>query len=56
VEMETAGLYTLAAKFNVRALTVLTVTDNLVTGESTTAEQWETGFTQMAKIALDIAP
>ncbi len=56
VEMETAGLYTLAAKFNVRAVTVLTVTDNLVTGESTTAEHRETGFTQMAKIALDIAP
>ena len=56
VEMETAGLYTLAAKFNVRALTVLTVTDNLVTGESTTAEQRERGFTQMAEIALDIAP
>ncbi len=56
VEMETAGLYTLAAKFGVRALTVLTVTDNLVTGESTTAEQRERGFTQMAEIALDIAP
>jgi purine-nucleoside phosphorylase len=56
VEMETAGLYTLAAKFNVRALTVLTVTDSLVTGETTTAGQRERGFTQMAEIALEIAP
>jgi purine-nucleoside phosphorylase len=56
VEMETAGLYTLAAKFNVRALTVLTVVDSLVTGESSTAEQREKGFTQMAEIALEIAP
>ncbi len=56
VEMETAGLYTLAAKLDVRALTVLTVTDSLVTGDSTTAEQRERGFTQMAEIALEIAP
>jgi purine-nucleoside phosphorylase len=54
--METAGLYTLAAKFKVDALSVLTVSDSLVTGESSTAEQRETGFTQMAEIALEISP
>jgi purine-nucleoside phosphorylase len=56
VEMETSGLYTLAAKFGVDALSVLTVSDSLVTGESSTAEQRERGFTQMAKIALEISP
>jgi purine-nucleoside phosphorylase len=56
VEMETSGLYTLAAKFNVDALSVLTVSDSLATGEFATAQQRERGFTQMAKIALEISP
>jgi purine-nucleoside phosphorylase len=56
VEMETSGLYTLAAKFKVSALSVLTVSDSLVTGEFATAEQRERGFTHMAKIALEISP
>ena len=55
-EMETSGLYTLAAKFKVDALSVLTVSDSLVTGESSTAEQRERDFPQMAKIALEISP
>ncbi len=55
VEMETAGLYTLAAKFNARALSILTVSDNLVTHESATAEQREKDFPLMAEIALEIA-
>ena len=55
-EMETSGLYTLAAKFKVDALSVLTVSDSLVTGESSTAEQREKGFLLMAEIALEIAP
>ena len=55
VEMETSGLYTLAAKFNVSALSVLTVSDSLVTGEFSTAEQRERGFIQMAEIALKIS-
>ncbi|WP_339612106.1 purine-nucleoside phosphorylase, partial [uncultured Planktosalinus sp.] len=36
VEMETAGLYTVAAKHNVNALSILTISDSLVTGEKTT--------------------
>ena len=55
-EMETTGLYTLAAKFKVDALSVLTVSDSLVTGESATALQRERGFPRMAEIALEIAP
>ena len=56
VEMETSGLYTLAAKFKVRALSVLTVSDSLVTGEFATADQRERGFMQMAEIALQVSP
>jgi purine-nucleoside phosphorylase len=56
VEMETAGLYTLAAKFKVDALSILTVSDSLVTDEATSAEQRERGFSRMAEIALEIAP
>jgi purine-nucleoside phosphorylase len=56
VEMETAALYTLAAKFGVDALSILTVSDGLVTGERATAEQRERGFTAMAELALKIAP
>jgi purine-nucleoside phosphorylase len=55
-EMETSGLYTLAAKFKVDALSVLTVSDSLVTGASATAEQRERDFPQMAEIALEITP
>ena len=56
VEMETAGLYTLAAKFNIQALSILTVSDSLVTGEEATAKEREQSYTQMAEIALEIAP
>jgi len=54
-EMECNGLYTLAAKFNISALSVLTVSDSLVTGDTATAEQREKDFPLMAKIALEIA-
>lgn len=52
VEMETAGLYTIAAKFKVRALSILTVSDSLVTGESTTSKERQTSFRKMIEIAL----
>jgi len=55
VEMETAALYTLAARFRARALTVLTVSDHLVTSEHTTAEDRQETFSQMVEIALDAA-
>ena len=55
-EMETSGLYTLAAKFKIDALSILTVSDSLATGEFSTAEQREKGFLLMAEIALEIAP
>ncbi|TML30383.1 MAG: purine-nucleoside phosphorylase [Actinobacteria bacterium] len=55
VEMETAALYTLAARFRARALTVLTVSDHIVTSEHTTAEDRQETFSQMVEIALDAA-
>jgi purine-nucleoside phosphorylase len=53
VEMETAALYTLAAKFNVNALTILTVSDSFITHEVTTAEERQKTFNQMIEIALE---
>jgi purine-nucleoside phosphorylase len=55
VEMESAALYTLAAKHGARALTVCTVSDSLVTGESTTADERERTFSAMVEIALATA-
>ncbi|MDI3310275.1 MAG: purine-nucleoside phosphorylase, partial [Thermoanaerobacterium sp.] len=55
VEMETAGLYTLAAKYGVDALTILTVSDSLVTGHATSAEERQKTFNDMIEIALNIA-
>ena len=55
VEMETAALYTLAAKYHVNALTLLTVSDSLVTGEATSAEERQKTFTKMIEVALEIA-
>ena len=53
VEMEAAGLYTLASKYNVNALAVLTVSDSLVTQEVTTAEERQNTFSDMIKITLE---
>ena len=55
VEMETAALYTLAARHGVEALTILTVSDSLVTGEATSSEEREKTFTQMMELALETA-
>ena len=52
VEMEAAGLYTIAAKFNVKALAILTISDSLVTRDSISSEERVTTFTQMVEIAL----
>jgi purine-nucleoside phosphorylase len=55
VEMETAVLYTLAAKFKVNALSILTVSDSLVTREKTASEERQKTFNQMVEIALELA-
>ncbi|KEP27438.1 MULTISPECIES: purine-nucleoside phosphorylase [Bacillus] len=53
IEMETTALYTLAAKFGRKALSILTVSDHVLTGEETTAEERQTTFDEMILIALD---
>ena len=53
VEMETAALYTIASRFRVRALTVLTVSDHIRTGQHTSAQDREQTFGGMVEIALD---
>lgn len=55
IEMETAALYTLAAKYDRKALSVLTVSDHILTGEETTAEERQTTFNDMIEIALEAA-
>ncbi|MCM3651998.1 purine-nucleoside phosphorylase [Metabacillus litoralis] len=55
IEMESAALYTLAAKFGRKALSVLTVSDHIITGEETTSEERQTTFNDMIVVALDAA-
>jgi len=55
VEMEASGLYTIAAKHNIRALAILTISDSLVTGEHSSTIERETSFNEMVEIALNIA-
>jgi purine-nucleoside phosphorylase len=55
VEMESAALYTIAARFRARALTILTVSDHIKAGTQTSALEREQGFGQMVEIALDTA-
>ncbi len=53
VEMECNGLYTLAAKHGRRALTICTVSDNVVTGTHTSSQEREQTFGPMVTLALD---
>lgn len=55
VEMEVAGLYGLAAEYGVRALSLLTVSDHLHTGEALSAADRQTTFDEMIEIALEVA-
>lgn len=55
VEMETTALYTLASKYDRQALSVLTVSDHIITGEETTSEERQTTFNEMIEVALEAA-
>lgn len=55
VEMESAALYAIAAKHNCEALSILTVSDSLVTGEVASTKDREQNFLKMAELALDQA-
>ena len=54
VEMEIAALYMNAARSGNRALGILTISDHILTGEKTTAEQRQTTFTNMMEVALSL--
>ena len=54
VEMEAAALYMNAARSGNEALCICTISDSLVTGEASSAEQRQTAFTNMMEIAFDI--
>ena len=55
VEMEAAGLYMNAARAGKNALAICTISDHLLTGEATSAEERQNSFTQMMEIALETA-
>ena len=55
VEMETAQLYTTAAKLGANALTLLTISDSFITHEVTSAEERQTTFNEMIEVALETA-
>ena len=55
LEMEAAALYMNAARYGKRALCICTISDHVLKGVETTSEERQTAFTQMMKIALDVA-
>ena len=55
VEMEAAALYANAAAAGANALTILTISDSMVTGEATGAQERQISFTQMMEVALSLA-
>ena len=55
IEMEAAALYMNAARYGKRALCICTVSDHLLTGEETTSEERQNAFTDMMKVALEVA-
>lgn len=55
VEMEGAALYLNAKRLNKKGLVICTVSNNLITGEETSSEQRQNAFTDMIKLALEMA-
>ncbi len=55
LEMEAAALYMNAARYGKRGLCICTISDNVLTGEETTSEQRQIAFTDMMKVALEVA-
>ncbi|MBP4051815.1 purine-nucleoside phosphorylase [Chromobacterium violaceum] len=55
IEMELAGIYSVAAQYGARAVGILTVSDIIPTGEATSAEERQTSFRDMMEVALDAA-
>ena len=55
IEMEAAALYLNAMRAGKKALTICTVSDHVITGEETTAEERQTSFREMMELALEVA-
>ncbi len=55
IEMEAAGLYMNAARAGKNALAICTISDHILTGEQTTAEERQNSFTEMMELALKTA-
>ena len=55
VEMESAAIYTIAARYRAKALTILTVSDHIKRGEAMDSASREQGFADMVQIGLDTA-
>lgn len=55
IEMEAAALYMNAARCNKNALAICTISDHIVTGEATSAEERQNSFTEMMQLALRTA-
>ena len=55
LEMEAAALYLNAARYGKRGLCICTISDHVLKGVETSAEERQNTFTQMMKIALDVA-
>lgn len=55
VEMEAAGIYPIAAEHGVEALAICTVSDDIRSGEALSAEERQTTFDDMIKVALETA-
>lgn len=55
VEMESAALYTLAARFGVKALTICAVSDDLIRHEFMSADDRQSSLKEMITLALDVA-
>ena len=53
IDMEATALYSIAAKYGVNALTILTVSDQIIRGEAASSEERQTGFSKMIEIALE---
>ncbi|MBK5277690.1 MAG: purine-nucleoside phosphorylase [Bacteroidia bacterium] len=55
VDMETSVLYALGEKYNIQCLSILTVSDNILTGECASSVEREMKTFDMIELALEIA-
>ncbi|CAH9053512.1 Purine nucleoside phosphorylase DeoD-type [Pseudoalteromonas holothuriae] len=53
VDMETAGMYGVAAEYGAKAMALFTVSDHVITGEATPSDERQSTFNEMVKIALE---